>query len=140
MGATGKALGRIVAQVAEIDTVVSAIALSAQEQATALHQVNAALNQMDQVTQQNAAMVEETTAAAHSLDQESEELARLIGRFQVGREDAREGGRAERKASRPAPATRPAAKTGALATRGGALRKPAPALAQDCQEESREEF
>ncbi len=65
VGATGKALGRIVTQVAEIDTVVSGIAGSAQEQATALHQVNTALNQMDQVTQQNAAMVEETTAAAH---------------------------------------------------------------------------
>jgi methyl-accepting chemotaxis protein len=74
VGATGKALGRIVAQVAEIDTVVSRIAVSAQEQASALHQVNTALNQMDQVTQQNAAMVEETTAAAHMLNQESDEL------------------------------------------------------------------
>jgi methyl-accepting chemotaxis protein len=69
VGATGKALGRIVMQVAEIDTVVSGIAGSAQEQATALHQVNTALNQMDQVTQQNAAMVEETTAAAHMLNE-----------------------------------------------------------------------
>jgi hypothetical protein len=42
VGATGKALARIVEHVAEIDKVVSGIAGSAQEQSTALHQVNAA--------------------------------------------------------------------------------------------------
>ncbi len=36
------------------------------------------------MTQQNAAMVEESTAASHSLLQECEELARRMGRFQVG--------------------------------------------------------
>jgi methyl-accepting chemotaxis protein len=105
VGATGKALARIVEHVAEIDKVVSGIAGSAQEQSTALHQVNAALNQMDQVTQQNAAMVEETTAAAHMLNQESDELARLVGRFQTGRPEA-EDGRVERQASGPPPAPR----------------------------------
>ena len=123
VGATGKALGRIVTQVAEIDTVVSGIAGSAQEQATALHQVNTALNQMDQVTQQNAAMVEETTAAAHMLNEESDEAARLVSRFQIGRMES-EGIRAERKVSRPAPVIRAAVKTRAAQPRGGALRKP----------------
>ena len=84
---TEKALGRIVALLAEINSVVLDIATSAQEQATGLDQVNTAVNQMDQVTQQNAAMVEETTAASHSLAQETEELAQLIGRFQVGQDD-----------------------------------------------------
>ena len=81
---TGKALGRIVAQVADINGVVSEIAASAEEQATGLHQINSAVDQMDQMTQQNAAMVEQSTAASHALGQETEELARLIGRFQVG--------------------------------------------------------
>jgi len=139
VGATGKALGRIVTQVAEIDSVVSGIAASAQEQASALHQVNTAMNQMDQVTQQNAAMVEETTAAAHMLNQESDELAQLVGRFQTGRMD-RDGIRAERKVSRPAPAGRAAVKSRPAQARGGALRKPEPALAQESQEESWEEF
>ncbi len=53
-------------------------------QATALAEVNTAINQMDQVTQQNAAMVEESTAASHSLTQEAEELLSLISRFQTG--------------------------------------------------------
>jgi methyl-accepting chemotaxis protein len=84
VGQTGEVLSRIVVQVADIDTVVSEIAASAQEQATGLQQVNTAVNQMDQVTQQNAAMVEQSTAASHSLAQETEELGRLIGRFKVG--------------------------------------------------------
>jgi methyl-accepting chemotaxis protein len=81
---TGKALERIFDQVAEIDSIVSEIATSAQDQATGLQEVNTAVTQMDQVTQQNAAMVEESTAASHTLSLESEELTRLVGRFQVG--------------------------------------------------------
>ena len=80
---TGEALGRIVAQVVEINAVVTDIAASAQEQATGLDQVNSAVNQMDQVTQKNAAMVEETTAAAHGLAGESEELGRLVARYKI---------------------------------------------------------
>lgn len=50
VGETGRALQRIVAQVGEIDMVVGTIAASAQEQATALQQINAAVNQMDRIT------------------------------------------------------------------------------------------
>ncbi|HWT50568.1 MAG TPA: methyl-accepting chemotaxis protein, partial [Caulobacter sp.] len=81
---TGEALRAIVGQVAAIDALVKEIAASAQEQSTGLHQVNVAVNQMDQVVQQNAAMVEEATAATHSLKGEAGELAVLVSRFQVG--------------------------------------------------------
>ena len=84
VGQTGEALGRIVGQVAEINTVVTDIAASAQEQASGLQQINVAIAQMDQVTQQNAAMVEESTAASHALAREAGDLDRLMGRFQVG--------------------------------------------------------
>ncbi len=80
---TGKSLGRILNQVAEINSVVAEIANAANEQATALSEINLAINQMDQVTQQNAAMVEESTAACHSLSQEAEQLAQLVGQFQI---------------------------------------------------------
>jgi methyl-accepting chemotaxis protein len=60
------------------------IASAAQEQATGLGQVNAAVNQMDKVTQQNAAMVEQSTAASHSLAGEAQELTRLVGQFRTG--------------------------------------------------------
>jgi len=81
---TGKALGRTLEQVDKLNRLVGEIAASAQEQATAMHEVNTAVNQMDQVTQQNAAMVEESTAASHSLAGEAEELARLVGQFRTG--------------------------------------------------------
>jgi methyl-accepting chemotaxis protein len=120
VGRTGEALGRIVAQVVEINTVVTEIAASAQEQSTGLEQVNTAVNQMDQVTQKNAAMVEEMTAAAHGLAGESEELGRLVSRYQIRGAAAKEDPlRAElkkaaphafREAAKPAPA-KPAATT-----------------------------
>jgi methyl-accepting chemotaxis protein len=81
---TGKSLERIMAQVTEINRVVSEIAAGAQEQASGLQQINIAINQMDQTTQQNASMVEESTAASHSLSQEADQLSGLIGQFQVG--------------------------------------------------------
>jgi len=84
VGDTGQALTTIVEKVARIDSLISEIATSAQEQAVGLNEVNAAVNQMDQVTQQNAAMVEEATAAAHSLREETQTLADLIGKFQFG--------------------------------------------------------
>ncbi|MCB5945293.1 methyl-accepting chemotaxis protein [Acidocella sp. KAb 2-4] len=83
VGETGRALTRIVEQVERLNLLVSAIAGSAQEQAAGLNQVNAAVNQMDQVTQQNAAMVEESTAASHALAEEAEALARLVARFRL---------------------------------------------------------
>lgn len=83
VGETGKALTAIVGRVQEMNALMNEIAASAQEQSTALAEVNTAVNQMDQATQQNAAMVEQSTAASHSLTQESEQLARLVGKFQL---------------------------------------------------------
>ena len=84
VGETGKALGRTLEQVEQINHLIGEIAASAKEQATGLHQVNTAVNQMDQVTQQNAAMVEQATAASHSLAGEATELAELVAQFQTG--------------------------------------------------------
>jgi methyl-accepting chemotaxis protein/chemotaxis signal transduction protein len=78
---TGKSLEQIVGQVTEINTSVSNIAASAQEQATGLQQVNTAINQMDQVTQQNAAMAEEATAASRALGQEATSSATSSANF-----------------------------------------------------------
>jgi methyl-accepting chemotaxis protein len=101
VGETGKALGRIVEQVAKLNALVTDIAASAQEQSTGLAEVNTAVNQMDQVTQQNAAMVEESTAASHSLNGEATELARLIGQFQIGQVEAPVAKAHSRKAAAP---------------------------------------
>ena len=100
VGQTGKALERIVAQVVEIDNVVSAIARSAEEQASALQQVDRAVSQMDQSTQRNAEMAQQTTAAARALATQTGELERLTSRFAVDRPTGRGAvGRAARFAA-----------------------------------------
>ncbi len=121
VGETGEVLERIVTQVAQINAVVAEIAASAQEQATGLAQVNTAVNQMDQVTQQNAAMVEESTAASHALAHETQELSRLISRFDLGELESasKAPARAAHRAA-PTPSRRAAAPATAHATRGNA--------------------
>jgi methyl-accepting chemotaxis protein len=86
---TGHSLERLLALVDQINHRVAAIAASAAEQASGLREVNAAMSQMDQVTQQNAAMVEQSTAASHALAQEANTLATLVQRFSL-----RDAGRA----------------------------------------------
>jgi methyl-accepting chemotaxis protein len=83
VGETGAALTRIVAHVNDISGLITEITVSAQEQATALKEVNTAINQMDQTTQQNAAMVEESTAASHKLAEQSRHLTTLVGQFEL---------------------------------------------------------
>jgi methyl-accepting chemotaxis protein len=123
---TGDALGRIVTQVVEINTVVTDIAASAQEQSTGLGQVNTAVNEMDQVTQKNAAMVEEMTAAAHRLAGESEELGQLVARYQIrGAATEEDPLRAELKKAAPH-AFRASPKTAAPAAPEQARPKPEP--------------
>ena len=122
VGDAGQALGRIAAQVADINGVVVEIAGSAQEQATALQEVNTAINQMDQVTQQNAAMVEESTAASRVLTQEAEELSRMIGRFQTG--EGTPAARTVATRGQARPAARKAAPAMKTLGRGGAALKP----------------
>jgi methyl-accepting chemotaxis protein len=80
---TGKALERLVAKVGEINTVVLQIASGTEGQASDLREVNAAVTEMDQVTQQNAAMAEQATAVSHSLAEESDRLRALIQQFHV---------------------------------------------------------
>ncbi len=84
VGETGEALERIIGKIGEINGLVSAIAASAEQQATGLQQVNTAVSEMDGVTQKNAAMVEEATAAARSLASEVDGMSLQIARFRVG--------------------------------------------------------
>ena len=84
VGESGQSLERVMAQVADLNAIIVEIAEGARAQAAGLEEVNAAIGQMDKMTQQNAAMVEETTATSHSLSQETSDLSSLIGAFQVG--------------------------------------------------------
>ncbi len=83
VGDAGSALEEIVSSVGNISEHVSDIAASAQEQSGGLAEINAAMSQLDQVTQQNAAMFEETTAASQTLTSAAAELTTAVSRFRV---------------------------------------------------------
>ncbi len=86
---TGEALSEIESRVLLINDHIHSIATAAKEQSTGLHEVNTAINQMDQVTQQNAAMVEETSAATHKLSSEADGLVALLAYFRTGEAERR---------------------------------------------------
>lgn len=81
---TGEALGKIVGMVGEISDLVATISSETRNQSDGLKEINAAVSQLDTVTQQNAAMVEETTAASHDLTRNAQELKRITGGFKTG--------------------------------------------------------
>ena len=89
VGQTGEALTRIAVSVSQIDGLVQDIAESIAQQSSGLVQVNAAVDEMDRVTQSNAAMVEQSAAASHSLSDEAMGLAQKVGRFQIAEEPMR---------------------------------------------------
>lgn len=84
VGESGTALRRIVEQVIEINALVTDMAGASSQQSSGLREINAAIAQLDQVTQQNAAMVEEATAAAQSLTQEAVRLKEATSFFAGG--------------------------------------------------------
>jgi methyl-accepting chemotaxis protein len=120
VGNTGQALRGIVSSVSEIATHVTEIAVSAKEQSVGLAEINASVNQLDQVTQQNAAMFEETTAASHSLTREAETLNGTMAKFDIGSGDK------PRPVAAPVPLHPPVATAVAPAKTVNAPAEPAP--------------
>ena len=103
-------LQEIVTKVRQVDELVSEVAGASREQTEGIVQINAAVGQMDKVTQSNAANAEESAAAAEELNAQAEvlkesvaELLQLVG-----------GGQSETGTTKPAhavqPKTAPAAK------------------------------
>ncbi len=81
---TGGALSAIVSSVTDISERMVEIATSTRQQSAGLNEINAAVNELDHVTQQNAAMFEETTAASHALTGEADALADAVAQFKIG--------------------------------------------------------
>ncbi len=83
VGDTGRSLTRTIERIAEIEALVAAIAAATAEQATALHQINAAVAEMDGLTQHNAAMVDQATATARALAADADTLGQQVARFRL---------------------------------------------------------
>lgn len=117
VGKAGAALESITSQVLQINGLIQDISSSSSEQAVGLKEINAAVNQMDQVTQQNAAMVEETTAASAALEAEVKVLLSLVGRFRTSGAE-----------TRPAAPSRPKASPSAVQHRAPPVARKMPAV------------
>ena len=74
----GKTMTEIVGSVQKVADIMGEITAAAFEQADGIAQVNAALAQLDQMTQQNAALVEQSAAAASSMKEQAYGLASVV--------------------------------------------------------------
>ena len=79
----GATLSEIVSSVKRVSDIVAAIAEANSGQLTAVHDVQEAVAQIEQVTQQNAALVEQSTAALGSVDNQVRTVTEVIGFFEA---------------------------------------------------------
>jgi len=77
----GESLTQIADKVSSTDALVAEIATAAREQAQGIEQINAAITQMDQVTQSNSASAEESASAAEELDAQAASLKDMVGQL-----------------------------------------------------------
>lgn len=73
----------IVGQINSLDEVISQIALASKEQSHGVAEVNAAVAQMDKVTQANAANAEENAGVAEELNHQVDSLRGIVTELQV---------------------------------------------------------
>jgi methyl-accepting chemotaxis protein len=77
-GKVASGLQEIVTKARQVDELVAEIAAASKEQSQGIVQVNAAVSQMDKVTQSNAANAEETSNAAEELNAQAETLRAAV--------------------------------------------------------------
>ncbi|WP_343632874.1 hypothetical protein [Roseateles sp.] len=76
-------MGQVVEAVNQVSRLIRDIAATAGGQTQSLSEVNAAVSQLDGMTQQNAALVEESAAAAEALQSQAAQLAQVVARFRL---------------------------------------------------------
>jgi len=74
-----EALQDIVVKARQVEQLATEVATASQEQTQGIVQINAAVGQMDQVTQSNAASAEESAAAAEELNAQAYALKSVVG-------------------------------------------------------------
>jgi methyl-accepting chemotaxis protein len=78
-------LAKIAESVSKVTAIIGEISVASQEQARGIEQVNDAVARMEQATQESAARAEQSSAAAVQLSSQANELAEMVGGFQVDR-------------------------------------------------------
>jgi methyl-accepting chemotaxis protein len=83
VGQAGQSMTEIVGNVARVRDIIGEIASASGEQADGVNQINAAVANLDQMTQQNAALVEQSAAAATSMNEQASRLSDVVRIFRV---------------------------------------------------------
>lgn len=83
----GATMKQIVDNVVRVRKIISEIASSAAEQSEGVAQINAAVANLDHMTQQNAALVEQSAAAATSMTEQAAQLAKVVQTFRMNEAD-----------------------------------------------------
>jgi methyl-accepting chemotaxis protein len=82
----GRTIGDIVNNAQKVSSFITEITTASTEQSQGLAEVNAAVGQLDQMTQQNAALVEQSAAAADSLREQAQRLAEVVAVFRLNQD------------------------------------------------------
>jgi methyl-accepting chemotaxis protein len=113
----GQTMGLIVTSIKQVADIMGEITAATLEQSHGIEEVNAAIGQMDEMTQQNAALVEEAAAAAESMQEQADKLAQAVSIFKLAGDEF---------AKRAAPPPRPAKPAKPAAPRSTAVVPKAP--------------
>ncbi len=81
---TTNVLLQLINRIQEASFSIQDIEKRAREQASGIHQINAAIMQMDEVTQRNASLVEELASSAEDMAHISRDLSKEVEKFKVG--------------------------------------------------------
>jgi len=79
----GHTMDDIVASVQKVTDIMKDIASASQDQSAGIHEIDAAISDMDEMTQQNSALVEQAAAAAASMQTEAENLMSALEVFKL---------------------------------------------------------
>jgi methyl-accepting chemotaxis protein len=105
----GQTMDEIVQSIEKVSGIVGQISATSTDQRRGIGEINAAVNQLDQMTQQNAALVEQSSAAADSMREQAQSLAAVVASFKV--RDAASGHARSQAGPRAAP-SRPTPRIG----------------------------
>ncbi len=79
----GQTMEAIVSSVKHVADIMAEIAAASEAQNAGIQQINAAVNDIDSMTQQNAALVEQATAASESLIEQAANLRDVVEHFVI---------------------------------------------------------
>jgi methyl-accepting chemotaxis protein len=79
----GQTMQNLIAQVAQVNQLISTISNISGQQTEGVGQVNASVMELDQATQRNASLVNHTSDAAAKLKAETDRLAEAVGVFKL---------------------------------------------------------